>query len=142
MGRENVLAAGRAFLTTSGALVDRCRIERRAGEFTVGTTVTLAYTTVYGPGVPTADSTGACRIQAAAANWAGPTEVAEAALRLASFELQLPVARSAGLEIDDRVTILSCHNDADMVGRVFTITGVSRKSHATTRKLPLLEVLS
>jgi hypothetical protein len=142
VGRENVLAAGRAFLVTSGALVDTCRIQRRAGEFTVGMVVTPSYTTLYGPGVPTADALGACHIQAAAANWAGPTDVAEAALRLASFELQVPVVGSEGLEIDDWVTILSCLNDTDLVGRVFTITGVSRKSHATTRKLPLLEVLS
>lgn len=133
MGRETVLLAGRAFLTRSGALVDTCKIEHRTGETTVGMLVTPTYATVY---------TGACRVQAAAANWAGPTEVAEAALRLASFELQLPVAGSEDLEIDDRVTILTCLNDADLVGRIFTITGVSRKSHATTRKLPLLEVLS
>lgn len=136
MGRENVLAAGRAFLTTSGALVDTCRIERPASDFTNPTTgaVTKTYTPVY--------PDGPCRIQAAAANWAGPTDVAQAALRLASFELQLPVVGSEGIEIDDRVTVLSCLNDADLVGRVFTVTGVSRKSHATTRKLPLLEVLS
>lgn len=133
MGRETVLLAGRNFLVRSGALVDTCKIERRSGEVTVGTVVTPTYATVY---------TGACRVQAAAANWAGPTDVAEAALRLASFELQLPVVGSEGLRIDDRVTILTCLNDTDLVNRVFTITGASRKSHATTRKLPLLEVLS
>ena len=72
----------------------------------------------------------------------GRSDVAEAALRLASFELQLPVVGSEGLEIDDRVTCVTCLNDADLPGRTFTVTGVSRKSHATTRKLPLLEVLS
>jgi hypothetical protein len=68
--------------------------------------------------------------------------VAEAALRLASSELQLPVVGTEGLRIDDRVTITACLNDADLVGRKFTLTGESRKSNATTRKLPLLEVLS
>ena len=133
MGRENVVLAGRAFLVTSGALVDTCKIERKTGEVTIGTNVTPTYTQVY---------TGACRVQAAAANWAGPTDVAEAALRLASYELQLPVVGSEGLRIDDRVTVLTCLNDTDLVNRVFSITGVSRKSHATTRKIPLLEVLS
>jgi hypothetical protein len=61
---------------------------------------------------------------------------------LASSELQLPVEGTGGLKIDDRVTITASLNDADLVGRVFTITGESRKSHATTRKLPLLEILS
>lgn len=135
MGRENVLAAGRAFLVTSGALVDACTVTRKSGESTNTTTgaVTPTYTTLY---------TGPCRIQSAAANWAGPTDVAEAALRLASFELQLPVVGSEDLRIDDRVTVTASLNDADLVGRVFTITGTSRKSHATTRKLPLLQVLS
>jgi Family of unknown function (DUF6093) len=135
MGRENVLLAGRAFLLTSGALTDACIIQRKTGEVTnlITGVVTPTYSTVY---------TGPCRVQAASANWAGPTEVAEAALRLASSQLQLPVEGTEGLKIDDRVTITASLNDADLVGRVFTLTGESRKSHATTRKLPLLEILS
>lgn len=135
MGRENVLLAGRDFLVSSGALVDACTVQHPTGMSTnpANGVVTPTYATVY---------TGACRIQAASANWAGPSDVAEAALRLASFELQLPVVGSEGIEIDDRVTVTACLNDVDLVGRVFTITGASRKSHATTRKLPLLEVLS
>ena len=135
MGRQSVTIAGRGFLVRSGALVDTCKIERQTGmtedpNTGIGTPV---YALLY---------TGACRIQAAAANWAGPSDVAEAALRLASFELQVPVLGTEGLRIDDRVTVLTCLNDADLVGRVFSITGVSRKSHATTRKLPLLAVES
>lgn len=135
MGRSNVLLAGRAFLVTSGALVDTCTVQRPTGSSMNPTTFveTPTYTTVY---------SGPCRFQAASANWAGPSDVAEAALRLASFELQLPVVGSEGLEIDDVVTCVTCLNDADLVGRTFTITGTSRKSHATTRKLPLLDVLS
>lgn len=128
-----VLAAGRA--AAGRGLNDACTITRKTGETTnpANGVVTPMYTQLFA---------GACRVQAASANWAGPTTVAEAALRLASFELQLPVAGSEGLRIDDRVTITACRNDADLVGRVFTITGASRKSDATTRKLPLLEVLS
>jgi hypothetical protein len=135
VSRETVLAAGRAFLLTSGALSDMCIIQRKTGEATNLTTgvVTPTYSTVY---------SGACRVQAASANWAGPSEVAEAALRLASSQLQIPVVGTEGLKIDDRVTITASLNDADLVGRVYTLTGESRKSHATTRKLPLLEILS
>lgn len=135
MGRQSVLAAGRAFLVSSGALADTCIIERVSGESLNPVTgkLTKTYTTVY---------SGACRVQAASANWAGPADVAQAALRLASSELQVPVVGSEGLRIDDRVTVLTCLNDADLVGRKFTLTGESRKSHATTRKLPLLEILS
>lgn len=135
MGRENVLLASRAFLVTSGALSDACVIERPSGESTNPNTgaVTKLWAQVYA---------GPCRVQAASANWAGPSDVAEAALRLASSELQLPVVGSEGLRIDDRVTITASLNDADLVGRQFTLTGESRKSHASTRKLPLLEILS
>lgn len=135
MTRETVLAASRAFLLTSGALTDACIVERVTNEVTnlVNGAVTKTWATVY---------SGACRIQAASANWAGPAEVGEAAIRKASSELQLPVAGSEDLRIDDRVTVTACLNDADLVGRQFTLTGESRKSQATTRKLPLLEVLS
>jgi hypothetical protein len=135
VGRQSVTIAGRGFLARSGALVDTCKIEHPTGMTSdlntgVGTpTFALVYT-------------GQCRIQSAAANWAGPAEVAEAALRLASFELQVPVEGTDNLEIDDLVTVLTCVNDPDLVGRSFHITGVSRKSHATTRKMPLSEVNS
>lgn len=136
MGRENVLAAARAFLVNSGALCDACTVTRKTSETTDPNTGVV--TPTYGMAL----YTGPCRIQAQSANWAGPTDVAEAALRLAAFELQLPVVGSAGINIDDRVTITSSVNDPDLAGRVFTITGASRKSHGSTRKLPLLEVLS
>jgi hypothetical protein len=135
VSREAILAAGRAFLITSGALVDTCKIEHATG-------MTQDLTTGVGTPTFTIVYTGQCRIQSAAANWAGPAEVAQAALRLASFELQLPVEGTDNLEIDDLVTVLTCVNDPDLVGRFFHITGVSRKSHATTRKMPLSEVNS
>ncbi|MES2211037.1 MAG: DUF6093 family protein [Chloroflexota bacterium] len=133
MSRESVLARGRAFLTAG--LVDTCRIEHVVAEDTnpVTAAVTKQYDVIY---------TGPCRIQAATANWAGPATVAEAALRLAAAELQLPVAGSEGISINDRVIILSCLHDTEMVNRVYAVTGLSHKSHATTRKLPLQEVLS
>jgi hypothetical protein len=133
MSRESVLARGRAFLVAG--LIDTCRIERVVAEDTnpVTNVVTKQYDTVY---------TGPCRIQAATANWAGPATVAEAALRLAAAELQLPVVGSEGVAIDNRVTVLSCLHDTEMVARVYAVTGLSHKSHATTRKLPLQEVLS
>jgi hypothetical protein len=135
MGHQTVTAAGRSFLAVSGALVDTCRIEHLSGTSTNGTTgvVTKTYTIVY---------SGQCRIQAATANWAGPTEVGEAALRLAAAELQLPVHGSENILIDDRVTILTCANDTELVGRIYSVTGPSHKSQATTRKIPLQEVLS
>jgi len=135
VGRENVLLAGRAFLLTSGALADTCTVQHPTGSTMNPTTFveTPTYATVYA---------GPCRFQAATAIQAGNSELAEAAVRLANFELQLPVVGSEGIEVDDVVTCVTCLNDTDLVGRTFVVTGASRKSHATTRKLPLLEVLS
>jgi len=135
MGRENVLLAGRAFLLTSGALVDTCTVQHPTGLSTnpANGVVTPTFSTVY---------TGPCQFQAATAIQAGNSELAEAAVRLANFELQLPVVGSEGIEVDDVVTCVTCLNDTDLAGRTFVVTGASRKSHATTRKLPLLDVLS
>lgn len=133
MSRQTILARGRA--RAAEAFIDACLIERVTGETTNLTTgaVTKTYTAVY---------SGPCRVQAATANWAGPAEVGQAAIRLAAAELQLPVVGSEGLLIDDRVTITACVHDTDMVGRVYSVTGPSHKSEATTRKLPLQEILS
>lgn len=133
MSRDTILARGRARLTE--ALVDTCRIEKVVAEDTNTLTgvVTKQWATVY---------TGPCRIQAATANWAGPATVGEAAIRLAAAELQLPVVGTEGVLIDYRVTALTCRNDAEMVGRVYSVTGPSHKAEATTRKLPLQEILS
>jgi hypothetical protein len=133
MSRQTILARGRARLAE--ALIDTCLVERVTGETTNLTTgaVTKTYTTVY---------SGACRVQAATANWAGPADVGQAAIRLAAAELQLPVVGSEGILIDDRVSITACVHDTDMVGRVYSVTGLSHKSEATTRKLPLQEILS
>ena len=133
MSRASVLARGRAF--AEGGFVDICLIERVIGEATnlITGTDTKTYETVY---------SGVCRVQAATANWAGPADVGQAAMRLAAAELQLPAVGTEDIRIDDRVTITACVNDADMVGRRYSVTGPSHKSHATTRKLPLQEVLS
>lgn len=133
MSRDSVLARGRTFLL--GGLIDTCLIERVTSEQTDQRdgTVTKQYAPVY---------QGSCRIQAATANWAGPAEVGQAAIRLAAAELQLPVVGTEGIAIDDRVTVLTCTHDVEMVGRRYSVTGLSHKSHATTRKLPLQEALS
>lgn len=132
MSRETVLARGRAFLFA--ALVDTCRIERVTGESTNQTTgvVTKTWATVY---------QGPCRIQAPTANRAGPANIAEATVRLPPAELQLPVVGTENVTFDQRVTVLTCVNDTEMVNRVYFVAGISHKSHATTRKLPLTERL-
>lgn len=133
MSRASVLARGRAF--AEGGFVDTCTIERRGTTATndLDGTVTYTMTPIY---------SGRCRVQQAAAPWAGPATVGEAGIGLSALELQLPVVGSEGVTKDDVVTITVCVNDADLVGKTFTVQGAHHKSHATTRRLPLQEVLS
>lgn len=134
MSRASVLARGRAF--AAQGFVDTCRID-----YVVGTPITDPLT-----GKVTIQRAlryeGPCRVQQAAAPWAGPATVGEAALRLAALELQLPVAGSEGIQIDDRVTITACTHDTELVDRRFSVVGLHHATHKTTRRLPLQEVLS
>lgn len=132
MSRETVLAAGRAFLTA--ALVDTCVIERSGTPFTNLDTgqVTTPYTPVY---------TGPCEVKQESGS-AGQTTIAEAALRLGLLVLKLPIVGTEGLLTGDRVTITAARHDAELVGRVFWLTGQAHASHKTARKISMSEVLS
>lgn len=133
MSRASVLARGRAFAV--GGFVDTCTITRITNKATDILTGQVAKQTeiVYA---------GVCRVQQAAAPWAGPSTVGEAAIRIAALELQLPVATSVGIEPDDKVTINTCTHDVELVGREFFIAGEHHATHKTTRRLPLQEILS
>lgn len=133
MSRASVLARGRAF--AAGGFTDACRITRVTS---VSTDPLSGHVTR-----PTVDVyVGPCRVQQAAAPWAGPATVGEAALRLAALELQLPVAGTDGLATDDLVTITVCVNDQELVGRSFTVVGLHHATHKTTRRIPIQEKLS
>lgn len=133
MSRASVLARGRAF--AAQGFVDTCRIDYVIDEDTnpLSGQVTKQRDIRY---------EGPCRFQQAAAPWAGPATVGEAALRLAALELQLPVVGSEGIKADDRVTALTCVHDTELVGRTFAVVGQHHASHKTTRRLPIQEVLS
>lgn len=133
MSRASVLALGRRF--AEGGFVDSCLVERPVAEDTNTLTgqVTRQYDTVY---------TGRCRIQQAAAPWAGPAEVGQAAIRISALELQLPVVGSEDLQADDRVTITACVNDAELVGKRFVVVGLHYATDKTTRRVPLEEIIS
>ncbi len=132
MSRASVLARGRAF--AAGGFIDTCVISRVIGQSTnpLDGTVTPVLDPIY---------TGVCRVQQAAAPWAGPATVAQAGVGLSALEIQLPVVGSEGITKDDIVTVTACVNDADLVGKSFTVQGAHHASHKTTRRLPLMEVL-
>jgi Family of unknown function (DUF6093) len=130
MSRASVLALARRFAT--GGFSDTCRVERLTGQDTHPLTavVTDSYTTVY---------SGACRVQTAGGP-AGQVEVGEAAPRQGSATLQLPVVGSSGIRPRDRVTILTCANDTELVGRIYHVTGEHHGSHKSARRLAIDEV--
>lgn len=133
MTRETILAAGRAAATPG--FVDTCTIQRRVGEPATNPLtgeVTQTMTTIY---------SGPCRFQQSAAPWAGPSTVGQAAIGLSALEVQLPVVGSEGITKDDVCTCVTSVNDADLVGKSFTIQGAHHATHKTTRRLPLQEIL-
>jgi hypothetical protein len=133
VSREIALAYGRA--AAASGFIDTCLIQRAGTPVTDPLTgiVTTPTATVY---------EGVCRFQQAAAPWAGPATVAQAAVGLSALEIQLPVVGSEGVTKDDIVTCVTATHDADLVGKAFTIQGAHHASHKTTRRLPLMEVLS
>ena len=138
MSREAVLAAGRAF--AQAGFIDTCIIERRGPAITDPLTGAVTYTMspVYG----TVAAPGVCRFQQSAAPWAGPGTVGQAGIGLSALEVQLPVVGSEDITKDDVVTCVSATNDTDLVGKSFTIQGAHHATHKTTRRLPLMEILS
>ena len=132
MSRASVLARGRVF--AAGGFVDTCTITRVINITTDILSGQVAKQTeiVYA---------GVCRIQQSSAA-AGPSTVGQAAIRTVTLELQLPVVGSEDLRPDDKVVILTCVHDSDLVGREFFITGEHHATHKTARRLPLQEITS
>lgn len=132
MSRASALARGRAF--AAGGFEDTCLIERVSDTDTnpLNGTVTNQWDTVY---------TGPCRVQQAAAPWAGPATLGQAGIGLSALELQLPVDGTEEVTKDDRVTITAATNDAGLLGKVLTVQGAHHATHKTTRRLPVQEIV-
>lgn len=128
MSRASVLARGRA--TAEAGMVDACVIRRVTSESTDQTTgvVTPTYSTLY---------TGVCRVQQRDAS-ASPAEAGEAYALMLALEVQLPMSVT-GLRTEDQITITASAHDADLVNRVFLIKGLAHKTHATARRVAVVE---
>lgn len=131
MSRASALARGRT--AAEIGMADACTIQRASGS---GTTNPIT-----GVGSPSDATlyTGPCRVQQQAAI-ARPHEVGEDKVWLVRFDLQLPMATSAGLAVGDRVTITASVNDPDLVNRVFEVNELAHKSEATARRVGVIEV--
>jgi hypothetical protein len=129
MSIEAALARGRA--AAEALQVDTCVIKRKTGETTSGGVITPTLTTLY---------TGKCRVQIKSEAGAGQN-VGEAYLVVERHEIQLPITVT-GLQEGDSITITASTLDPDLVGRVYVIRDVLRKSHLTSRRVTVTEVTS
>jgi hypothetical protein len=129
MSIEAALARGRA--AAENLMVDACVIKRKTGETTVGGVVSPTLTTLY---------IGKCRVQIKSEAGAGQN-VGEAYLVVERHEVQLPITVT-GLQEGDSITITASALDPDLVGRVYVIRDVLRKSHLTSRRVTVTEATS
>ena len=129
MTRESALARGR--VAALAGMVDTCTIQHKTGSSTDQETgqVTPTYSTLY---------SGQCRFQVAGPS-ASPTDVGQDQVYISQTILQLPITVT-GVANEDVVTCTSSANDPDLVNRVFTVKGILRKTHATSRRIELQEV--
>lgn len=131
MSRALVLARGQA--AAEAGMVDACIIRRKTGESTSGGVVSPTYSTIY---------TGKCRVQVKPDAESGQSQnVGEAHLVVERHQVQLPIAVT-GLQEGDRITITTSAFDPDLVGRVYAVRDVLRKSHPTSRRVTVLEATS
>jgi hypothetical protein len=131
MSRASVLARGRT--AAEAGMADACTIRRASGSGTTDPVTGVpsqTYTTLY---------SGKCRVQQQVAI-ARPHDVGEDRVWLVRFDLQLPMATSAGLEVGDRVTITASVADPDLTGRVFMVNELAHKTEATSRRVGIIEV--
>ena len=129
MSIQTALARGRVM--AESLMTDTCRIRRKTGETTSGGVITPTYATVY---------TGPCRVQARRIAPRG-REVGEAYVVVERTELQLPVAVT-GLLDGDVVDQIVSGTDGDLAARVYTLRGITAKTHDTKRACELIEVVS
>jgi hypothetical protein len=129
VSREKALAGGQEL--AEAGMTDACVVERRTGETTgAGGVITPTRSTLY---------TGKCRVQSNALTRQG-SDIGEAYVVVERHEVQLPMSVT-GLREGDQITI-TASGDADLVGRVYTVRDVLRKTHLTARRVTVLEVTS
>jgi hypothetical protein len=121
---------GRARAAALRGMADTCTIRRRTGAGSVGADgkVTPAYTTLY---------TGQCRVQQVTAE-PTPADPGEDRELLVRLTVQLPISVT-GLQAADEITVTASENDPDLVGRVFLVNGLHHKTHATSRRVGVIE---
>jgi hypothetical protein len=129
MSAAEVLARGRAFAAELRAEAETCTIRRVTGDTTgPGGVVTPTYDVLY---------TGPCRVQQQMPS-ASPQDAGEDYALMLRLEVQLPTS-VVGLRTEDEITIDTSAHDPDLPGRVFLVKDLAHKSHATARRVGVVE---
>jgi hypothetical protein len=128
---DSALAGGRA--AAAALMVDQCTIGRPIGKATDPTTsqVVTTYSPVY---------SGPCKVQILDVIPATP----EAGGRLATvtrLRVDVPIEATAGVTVNDVVTITAATFDTDLVGRTFRVIAPFHGSMKTARRLPVEEIV-
>lgn len=131
MSAETAMLRGQ--LAAVALMVDACQITRRSTQTTNPDTgvITQNYSVIY---------TGICRIQRRTM-FDRPHSSGEAYVYMLAVEVQLPIS-AIGPTTEDIVTVTTATYDPDLLSRVFTVRGLSHKTHATARHLQCVEINS
>lgn len=131
MSRATVVARGRA--AAEAGMVDTCRIRRQTGTTTddFSGEVVDTYETLY---------EGKCRLQQPGAE-ATAQDAGQAYVLLQRIQVQLPISVT-GLVVGDEVEMTGAGRDPDLVGRVFLVHDLPRKTDATARRVSVQEQTS
>ena len=130
MSAASVLARGRR--AAERLMVDTCTIRRVTGETTDPDSgdVTPTYSTLY---------QGKCRVQQSAQGAsASPQDAGEDYALMLRLEVQVPMS-VVGIQTEDEITIDTSAHDPDLPGRVFLARDLAHKTHATARRVGVVE---
>lgn len=123
---DEFLARARA--AAEARMVDACTIRRRTGEATVGYEVAPTYTVLYD---------GRCEVDHGEAQ-AAEEDAGQARLLMVRRTVKVPMS-ATGFEPDDEVLITASRHDPDLPGRTFYVKDLFGDSHATSRRIGVVE---
>lgn len=139
LGDDIALALPGMRAQAESLMLDRCTITRAGagkGPFNEATGK-------YDPPARVAIYSGKCRVQIKSVIAAGSGSTAgERVGTVQEFELQLPIAGTTAVTINDVAEVTSAALDPSLAGRKFTVTARHEKSQATARRLRVSEVTS
>lgn len=121
-----------------GRMVDACTVSR--GPYGPGTFD--PDTGTYTEAIAALIYTGRCEVQVDGRLVGREIDAGETELTSMRLTVKLPVDTSAGVQINDQITITSSAHDPGLVGKLFRVTALHNKTFATARRLQVEEVVA